>query len=384
VAEAWSAGPTASPEAARAASLLYTALALAGCLVLVAAWRRRGSPGALRALLMIAVAALAMALLVLRTQDFHPRYYFAALPALYLAVAAGIAALPRPAGVLATALVVLAALPPLWNLHSDPRYQKQDYRAFIRPVEIAAGREDTVLFLDGPSLGLAKRYRLPKSPVKIVDVRDEKGEVTADEVAANAVELSDSFPHLWLADNGAADGHIRAWLDAHAFPVGEERAVQDVTLRRYYTSDRFIDYDLAFIPAQPPDSPLTLVIRDAARLVRPGAVLPVALEWTPRREPTGPPLRVSVRVVPATDGAGEAVATDQPLHPVFVPERFVGDSLIPSMNLDRHALLAPRTPGTYRLEIFLYQDPDPPGPAGGEPVELGRWAGPEITVEPAQ
>ncbi len=331
-----------------------------------------------------------MVLLVLKTQDFHPRYFFAALPAVYLVVATGVAALPRPLPVVAAALLALASLPALVGLHTDPRFQKQDYRAFLRTVEAAAGHEDTVLFLDGPSLGLSRRYEVEDSPVKIVNIREEKGEPPPEKVARRAAELADEFPHLWLAENGEANGDIGRWLDERACWVWEV-PFQDVTLSRYYAGresegDRRQGGDLMrmngdfvigangdFIEDNEsgvdPDPGPVLMGWDGPLSVRGGDVLTVGMTWM-RLEAITQTLKLSIRLVPA-DGqdAPPLVAVDrQPLHGQLP------DGRLNELRSECLGLLVPADAqaGDYGLDFVLYE--------AETGRELGRWPG-DVSVE---
>jgi hypothetical protein len=196
--------------------------------------------------------------MVAREPDFHPRYFVAVVPGLYLWAAVGAVALTdraanraadraanrganratngvasRALGAAAIAALVGVALPSLARLYTDPGAQKQDYRQFVATVEGAAGHEDTVLFLDGPSYGLTRRYEMDDSPVKIVNVQSSGNlERGADSLRAEIADLAREYPHLWLATDGEAVGDAGAWLDANAQPV-ESLPFQNITLRRY-------------------------------------------------------------------------------------------------------------------------------------------------------
>jgi 4-amino-4-deoxy-L-arabinose transferase-like glycosyltransferase len=188
---------------------------------------------AVRALCYLAVPLAVGGLLLVRTDDYHPRYYFAVLPAFYLAVAAGLAALPDALRRTGVGLVLILAACPLAWMYGNPAFQKQAYGPFLHAVEAAAGHADTVLFLDGPALGLAKRYEMPKSPVKIVNLGSSLNRARAQaEIDAKMAGLAAEYPHLWLAWDGEARGLGGRWLAAHARQVGHW-AFQDITLERY-------------------------------------------------------------------------------------------------------------------------------------------------------
>lgn len=380
---AWSAGTTEVLGVAGWVTLLYVALALVGLYALVRAGIRTASVGAWRACLFLAMPLLAMTLVVIKTQDFHPRYFFAALPAFYLVVGSGAAALPRPVFRVATSLLVLAALPSLWGLYSGAGPQKPNYHPFLRAVEAAAGHEDTVLFLDGPSLGLARRYEVADSPVKIVNMRQDKGEPSSEAVAQRAAELATEFPHLWLAENGEANGDIGRWLDRSAYMVDEPRSFQDIRLTRYFAPPSATAAASPKPAEVPPGQPSGLELRGVPDTVTPGAVLTVELNWTER--PANPWFGVSwyaasLRLAPEDDPGHVVAAADSPLAQGHDLPRF--DEQAPAPAVDRRALSIPADlpPGSYRLSVVLYVDMTH---EGGPHGEVGRWLGPGVTVAPA-
>jgi 4-amino-4-deoxy-L-arabinose transferase-like glycosyltransferase len=381
VLSAWSAGTTEVLGIAGWVTLLYVGLALVGMYALLRVGIRTDSVGAWRACLYFGLPLLAMTLVVIKTQDFHPRYFFAALPAFYLVVGAGAAALPRPAFGVAASLLVLAALPSLWGLYSGAGPQKPNYHPFLRAVEAAAGHEDTVLFLDGPSLGLARRYEVTDSPVKIVNIREDKGEPSPEAVAQRAAELAAEYPHLWLAENGDANGDIGRWLDSSAYRVDETHSFQDIRLTRYFAPPPATAESSAGLAEAPPGQPSGLALRGVPGSVTAGAVLPVQLEWAPH--PASPWFgaywyAASLRLAPEDDPSHVVAAADSPLaHGHDLPHVNA-----PAPEIDRRALSIPADlpPGKYRMSVVLYVDMSH---EGGPHGEVGRWLGPSVTVAPA-
>jgi hypothetical protein len=373
---AWSAGRTAGAEEAAPIVWLYALLALVG-LARFVRWlaRRTRLDGTVRALLYAGIPLVVSAALLVRTSDADPRYYFAVVPAFYLLVAAGVTALPGPGPMLMAALLALSATQPLRNLYADPQFQKQAYRPFLRAVEQAAGHEDTVLFLDGPALGLARRYEMADSPVKIVNLgSSELRDRGAAAVEARIAELAADYPHLWLASDGTATGLVEAWLDNGAYPV-DRRGFQHVTLSRYYVppspaGPERASGSAALLERPVRDSPVALTIRSRQR-VAPGEVLPVDLAWVARR-PLAEDYKVSVRLVPASGEPGQPVAADRwPTEGRRPTSAWrVGEAVA-----DRHGLLVPpgAPAGAFRLQVVLYAEPTL------EPI--GTWLGPAVQIE---
>ncbi len=407
---AWSAGVT-SPEGVRLWIVgLYGVLAIGG----IIGWLRRGRTlGARRALVAVAAPLAVYAIAILWTvdaagmADYDPRYFAVALPGFFLAVAAGAGGLPLPARRLAVALLCLAAAVPLLNLYTNPAVQKQDYRAFLRVVEAAAGHEDTVLFLDGPSLGLARRYEVEDSPVKIVDLRsrtDDGRERSEAEITERIAELADEYPHLWLAADGTARGVARGWLDAHAFPVAEH-GFQAITLSRYVypkggvpPDEGASSQDLNIPEVDPAGGtarpPVGLGV-DLPPRVAAGNVLAMVLGWVPQA-PITRTYKVSLRLVPPTQrpavggllprsdlATGLPPCQTLPTGVVAAVDRQPQNGARPSTDwkpgevvIDRHGLFVPRDtpPGDYGLRIVLYDA------ATLEPV--AAWLDLPITVVP--
>ena len=395
---------------------------------------------------------LAYALVVLRTADlgsagwagatvdYDPRYAMAALPGLYLLVARGAgllawlvglpaylasrwlpaaarqavdARLRRSRGaagtVLAATLLGLSAWPGLSDLYANPAAQKQDYRGFVAAVEAAAGHEDTVLLLDGPNYGLTRRYEVDDSPVKIVNLHSSGNLERGPEArAAYLAELAESYPHLWLAEDGAALGEAKAWLDASSYPVGEA-GYQDITLRRYYrpvlaardpgmladptrsairAGTAPVRYDFRLLVTEDSMHGSSPLFADGPvscqgatlRSLAAGEILPVFLTWS-TETPITQRLKVSLRLMPE-----DAWMSWDPQAPAIrVADREPANWTRPSRGwapgepvVDRHALVLPRDlpPGRYALEVVLYD--------AETLVEVGHWWAPSLRVEPAR
>ena len=398
LAAAWSAQTNVT--AMRPTTAIETAATgLVAGLVVVGLWallRRR----AWRPLLLATVPATLAALLLLRNPDFHPRYYFAVLPAWLLLVAAGTEAVGRAAArglgvgrrdedvssagrssgrsrratvgtsVLAF-LLLIAALPSLARHYADPSARKQDYRALIARVEAQAPPAESVLLLDGPSMGLAKRYLSAESELKLENLRSgtnrerlaEGGQEALDERLA---ELAERRPHVWLASDGTREEAADAWLAGTLYYAGRE-GVQDITLARFYApitaSEVLIlaeHTDFIMVPGHPSyatavylSPPLDL---DTARPAFAGDTLPIRLVWHTGQgwmgsPPATHPHRISLRLI----DEDERVALADDRDPVGGSRPSIawpqGDRII-----DRHAIRLPESllAGRYLLTALLY------------------------------
>ncbi len=396
-----------------------------------------------RGLTLLTLPLLAYVLILLRTAntadgwsratvDYDPRYAMAALPGLFLLVARGtspmgwFAGLPvylasrllpnTPRGgidrwiretrylpsLVGALLILAAAWPGLHDLYTNPASQKQDYRGFVAAVEAEASHEDTVLLLDGPNYGLARRYEIEDSPVKIVNLHSSGNLERGPEARAEyAAELSSIFPHVWLAEDGARLGDAKAWLDANTYPVSTA-GYQDITLRRYYRpvlayrdpaqafskdlenslgvgsfdhlaevrSSETVDRSHPDPAGVPACSGLTL------QSVAAGEMLPIALRCS-ISEPGGREYKLSVRLVhepayyPSNQTAPIASVDRRPVNWTRPTSTWQAGEII----VDRHALPVPDDldPGGAGVEVLVYEE--------SEGLTVDKLIG-RLTIEP--
>lgn len=403
----WSPGP---PAPSPLGTAVYLVLALTGLVALVrSATTRRGAedpcapyrelrslpvqpPAALhasRALTLGLLPPLAYALILAATShpgsggqrlaDYDPRYFMAGLGGFYLLAAVGGAALGRRWQVAAAGLIAAGAVLPLRGLYGDPAYQKPDYRALMARVAATARDpstqpvlypsshdEDTVLLLDGPSEGLARRYRTDAMPVKVVRLPDGADDVARDTTLERLDALAGEYVNVWLVEDGQARGWASAWLDARAYPVMDS-AMQDWRLRRFLLppDEAQADARTRSGPAAGPGTPSArsldgalAVAIDAPSLVgTAGEVVALRFGWSAA---TGRavPARLSIRLRQASGSAdaSAAAAADRPILPWW-PQRAAPspEDLAPPW-LDRHGLALPKdlAPGSYLLEFRAY------------------------------
>lgn len=397
-------GPGWTPPGTMAA-LVYLALVLAGLVALVRRARRgKGDGLAARSLTLALLPPLAYALILAATShpgasgqrlaDYDPRYFMTGLGGFYLLAAVGGAALGRRWSPAACVLLVAAAVMPLRGLYRDPRLQKPDYRALMTRVALTARDpstqpvlypsshdEDTVLLLDGPSEGLARRYRTDGMPVKVVRLPEGADEAARDKTLERLDALAGEYANVWLVEDGQARGWASAWLDARACPVMDE-GMQDWRLRRFLLAadDETLPADLTasardlsgptaeWAPlAQSPDGVLGLGTLVGPRAVLDGGpptrgvagqVLYLRLGWT---APAGRslPERLSLRLRRPVDApeAPAVTSVDRPVMPWWPGRTVSSTAKDPAPPwLDRQGLALPRDlpPGDYVLELRAY------------------------------
>lgn len=314
---------------------------------------------ALRLLSWIAIPSALVAVLLWHDPDVHPRYLMPLHAGIYLAAGTGIGALaggrpPRSTPVRSTiAGIVLAglavsAIGPLRAHYTDPAARKPDYRALLAAVEARSSGGDTRLLLDGPSLGLAKRYRTEDSELKLENLRSEENlMLSPDELDRRLADLAGRRPYLWLAADGSASHAADAWLSEHLFPMSN-MSVGHVTLERYFSPPASLLDDLSTAAHRAhacSGQALCAELTAAAyRPDGPGGAVALRIAWLPGDDwESSPPARahhrVSVRLLDA-EGAVIARSDRRPgdwTHPTTTWE--AGGAVI-----DLHALAAPSDP----------------------------------------
>jgi len=364
------------------ATVLVALAAAVGVAMLARRAARRDDAGrrAMLALGWLLVPLAAGAVLAASGATLHPRYLILGAPALYTAAGAGLARVPgRAMLALGTTLVLVAALP-MAGWFGDPAAQKRDYRALVATVDATTDGRDSVLLLDGPSMGLTKRYLPGGSPLKLENLQSEtNARRDAAGFEARLAALVERRPNVWLSTDGAAATSAREWAAGHLFAMGAT-GLQDVTLRRYAAAGAS---GQAGIP-QPASigclasEPLGWTEADAttsgtgsapsvlclqASVAAPdqmstGDVIRVWLRWLPSHgwpsaAAAGNEHRISVRLV---DAAGTVVASldGQPVDWTRPTTGWRSGDAID----DRYALVVPEDapPGRYAIELTLYDE----------------------------
>ncbi len=409
---AWSTGTRAdwspgAPAPSQLGTAVYLVLALTGLIAWVrsatshrdaarsAASQASAAPAAraTRALALGLLPPLAYALILTATShpaadgrrlaDYDPRYFMAGLGGFYLLAATGGAALGRRWSLAAGGLIAAAAVMPLRNLYTDPAFQKPDYRALLamatatardpstQPVLYPSTHdEDTVLLLDGPSEGLAKRYRSAGMPVKLVRLPDGVDDGARTRTLQRLEELAGDYANVWLVEDGQARGWAAAWLDAHSYPSVDGR-LQGWRLHRFLLppDEPRDDARITVGPAPGPSTPsaqssdrvVTLAIAAPSMIGTAGQVFALRLGWS---APLGRdvPARLSIRLRRASDPAAApaAAAADRLVLPWWPDRSTSAPDNPPPPWLDRHGLALPHdlAPGLYRLELRAYDPRD--------------------------
>lgn len=365
------------------AAILVGLAASAGTIVLARVALRRDVAGrrATLALAWLVVPPMAGAALTAMGATVHPRYLILGVPALLLAAGVGIGRLPGRAALVAGAGVIAVAALPLARWYGDPAAQKRDYLALVATADATTDGRDTVLLLDGPSMGLSKRYLPPESPLKLENLRSETNDGREPRAfEARLAALVHRRTNVWLATDGAAATSARDWLAGNLYAMGAT-GVQDVTLRRYASAGAA--GDLA-VPLTAPVGCLspepfgwttsnsashgigggrTTVVCLESGLAAPrapsaGDVIRIELRWLVGRgwaasAAAAEEHRVSVRLVDAT---GEAVASldGRPVDWTQPTTSWQPNDVV----RDRYALAIPANlpAGRYAFEATLYDE----------------------------
>jgi hypothetical protein len=263
--ESWTAlnfGHSIEPIMVWPALPLSLALIGLGSRWLVSTTPRNYLSGPVRLALLLAYtfgALLLIGLISFATPLYHVRYLFTYSPAFYILLAAGLAWLARRTrlGVTLAALALLAgSLFSLYQMHFNPLYQADDYRAAVAFIEAHWQPGDVIVanagytypaFLYYAELpGLERRrlvpYQIPddqnrplllqtgtidgSSQLGWGDPRSDFYAMPASDTTTALEHLGAHFPRLWLlrAYDTVTDpqGLIRAWLEAQAVPLEDQ------------------------------------------------------------------------------------------------------------------------------------------------------------------
>ncbi len=133
--------------------------------------------------------------------------------------AAWVAGAPRanPIALVPLVLLLLGAALGLTNLHTNPRYVKDDFRAIVRFIETRAGSNDVIVYNNAVLLPLHEHYRLrPDVAVTALPVYPQVATGQEPEMAALAAE----YARVWFITDPPADKRdegklIQGWLGAN-------------------------------------------------------------------------------------------------------------------------------------------------------------------------
>jgi len=355
------------------------------------------------------------------------RYVFTYAPAFYILVGAGLAWLIRrvwPLGVVAVLALLVGSAFSTYELHTNPRYAADDFRAAVGYIAERWRPGDAVLinagyaypgflyYYDDP---IAGRVRLrdfqpaeapstssPAGPLLLStgtidgaptlgwgDPKSDFYATTRAETTAALERVTQTFPRIWMLriyDTVTdPEGFIRDWLAANTTPFEDQAFTGEAFMRVQgfmSTSWPLPPFD-ADVPLEDGISLLGWEVEPTAQA---GEPLDVVLWWrTASHHSSATPYAVSLKLW-ATSQSGEAslLAAQQDEWPVgallLTPDWPLEQAIRHPMRLLLPADLAP---GDYRLEVEMYDPstvrPLPRQDGQGHTISLGL-----VTVLPNQ
>ena len=278
--------------------------------------------------------------------------------------------LPRALTVLMVVTFVLGARGGIEALHSDPQFQRDDYRGIAQAIA-ADGQPDAAVILNAPGqlevFGYyARRYgpdwTLAPLPVGLtVDEAATRAEL--ERLVANHDRI---YAVLWGTDERDPQRVVENTLNTQAYPI-DERWFGSVRLARYVTRGTLGDPQAAGAEFEFPGGTIELVdYALSADTLTAGGSLEIAMNW--RADATPPQnYKVTVQLL-SPEGR---VVTQRDAEPVGY-QRPTSTWEAGETVHDLHALVMPNDlmPAQYRLIVGLY---DPENPQTRLPVE-GRDA----------
>ena len=113
-------------------------------------WRERREMAVALLLWLVVPGAIAGWMAAANVKVWNARYVAVSLPAFLLTLGAGLEALAPRRRAVALALVVGLSLASLWNLRSDPRFAKEDYRRAGAYLDRELGADDLLIGIGAP------------------------------------------------------------------------------------------------------------------------------------------------------------------------------------------------------------------------------------------
>ena len=323
------------------------------------------------------VAYLALPLLALLVAQLarplyqNSRYFIAISPAFYLGVAA-LASRRKIFAVPVLAIFLLGAIPSLNNLYFDPRWGKDDHRAWAQDLRERVYSGD-VLILNSPHTEeLFHYYADDIVPIITLPILRSDGKPSPDADLAIVREALTQHARVWYLEMHAPfddpDQRIEKLLHEQGVLLDQTNArgtSTKITLSRFAralpianTRDISHPHDFAF------EGHLRLRGYDAPATMKPGSRATIKLFWQ-IDEPVGEDYAVSLRLVDAS-GAMLAQWDTSPLgnragSSTWQPKQIV---------VDAREVRVPANPGSYRWQIVPYHAAT--GNPLGEPVTLSE------------
>ena len=372
------------------------------------------------------VPLLLIYLASLITPLYHVRYLFTYAPAIYVLLGAGIAWLTRrvwPLAVAATLAMVIGSAFSIGELHNNPRYAADDFRAAIDYIAERWRPGDAVLinagyaypgflyYYDEP---IAGRMRLsdfqpaevpstsaPAGPLLLstgsIDGAPDLGWEDPDsdfyatnqaETAAALERVAQTFPRVWMLriyDTVTdPDGFIRDWLVTNTTPFEDQLFTGESFMRvqGFMSSYQPFPHPEAEVALEGGISLLGWEVQPTARA---GEPLDVVLWWRVAGDQgSATPYAVSIKLWGTTQGSEALLAAQQDewpvggllLSPNWPPEQ-------PIRHPMRLRLPADLPAGDYGLDVEMYDpatvQPLPRRDGQGHTISLGP-----VTVLPNQ
>jgi len=334
---------------------------LAGSVLLVGLWPRRGQAGAAVVLATWLLLPIALIFAFDLYKPAYLKFLLAILPPFHLLLAGGIESLAALArrmsrgtccALRAVCYVVLTVvfLPSLRNLYFDPAYARDDYRQIAADIEGMARAGDGIVLDAANQWEVFTYYHRQGAPVyPIPRSRPPRPEGVAAELERVTADHQRLFVLYWGDAEADPQRLVEGWLAANSYKAGD----------RWYGRVRLAIYGLGLLPKEPAVE-LNATF-DEAILLRgydrgqgpfaPGDVIPVTLFWE-----TDAPIRERYKLfLHLLDGDGALVAqTDsEPLGNLLPTDAWPpGEALV-----DRYGVLVPQglSPGEYTLVMGLYR-----------------------------
>ncbi|MBK9125193.1 MAG: glycosyltransferase family 39 protein [Chloroflexi bacterium] len=268
--------------------------------------------------------------------------------------------LTRGVAVLTVFAIVWGARGGIGALHTDPQFQRDDYRGIAQTIA-ADGQPNAAVILNAPgqievfgyyAARFGPGWELVPLPIGLtVDVQ-----ATQDAVRDLIARHDRIYAVLWGTDERDPQAVVETMLNTEAFPI-DERWFGSVRLARYVTpqqTGQALDVDGVF--AFPGGQIALASAAISATDVEPGDVLNLMLEFSADAVPPAN-YKITVQLLDASgvlvaQRDAEPVAYQRPTT-TWTPGEII---------VDRHALLIPNdlTPAQYRLMIGFY-NPEYPG-----------------------
>jgi mannosyltransferase len=331
---------------------LYAVLVGVGIFV----WLRRRPVAAYFLGITLAATVLAIALLVVREPDIHPRYTMPiTIPVLLLVSIALVGPATRrwvAVGAGAALLLVAANGLALQELYTNERLHKPNFRAVAGYIEAEAEAGDMIL-VDGPDPELVfMHYYDGEAPVHDLRALDQ---ADVEEVERTLAELTNGATRAWEVLMFHHPGPVQRWLATQGWATVPEDYNGLRLLLYGLPSDPMIEQELGLYFG--PELELVRAGVGAATLEA-GDLLRVTTHWFVHAPL--PDYKFSMRL---QDRAGNVVLAND-----YVPQNWFAPTsiwLTGQPASDRHGLLIPGTlpAGDYRVTLRLYD------PANGVAVE---------------